>query len=540
MEWSYLLPDIISNKLGPLVLSSGCSSQARLVCRHWAHHFRLPCALIVSGAASRHHIHQLYAANPPKYLFQAIPNPTFPSRLFAAVESVRIAIQDQECAAADGQLFKDLQGSSALRKADFSGSCLPANFLDFVAGATRLRTLILTSSSFANTQLEGDFTQRLATLSSLRSLVLNQTLISFPEDLKLALLSCSSLTSVSLAGIRSSTPTLFEFVTSVLIETTRIRYLNLSDNRLWDADTAAALGSALGVNQTLTSLDMTKCFDNGTERYIFKALETNSTLSKLLIARNALSDCESLVHSLRKNSSLSYLSLRAGAQYTLAPISTVELLEAGAHLRTLNLAGLRLNGAQQQRLVSILRTHQHLTSLNLSNTRLDPEIFADFHLTNAALTQLNLAGNFVYGPPFIREAEVQAAFQSTAKLRNLTDLNLRSVRFQRETLAVVAKALAASQSLRVLNLANGLIGIHEPGPLEPLFRESKSLTHLDLSRNVLAAPGAQALLQWLPGNRNLSVLFLKWNYFDSAICTELEKVRVESTAIITLEADGDP
>ena len=137
----------------------------------------------------------------------------------------------------------------------------------------------------------------------------------------------------------------------------------------------SVLGEALGVNTSLTHLDLSNCGQLEAEP-LFSALSVNSTLTYLDLSDTSLDKrkqcCAALARALRVNASLLHLDLyscKLGCYYgsSTAFVSVAEALQYNSALQHLNLHGNNLGNAEIKALAQSLTFNPTLRHLDLED-----------------------------------------------------------------------------------------------------------------------------------------------------------------------------
>jgi hypothetical protein len=204
-----------------------------------------------------------------------------------------------------------------------------------------------------------------------------------------------------------------------------------------------SLASALQVNHTLTSLDLSGCLigDNGAA-FLAGALGGHATLTSLILNSNMIGEvgAASLATALTRNNTLTSLALYSNSIGATGAASLARVLQQhNSTLSSLNLRGNAMIGAAGAAfLADALHHNTTLTSLSLAHNRIGDAGAASLSATlrvNSTLTSLDLEVNN------IRDTGATALAGALSVNRTLTSLSLANNRIEKVGVLAVARTL---------------------------------------------------------------------------------------------------
>ena len=300
-----------------------------------------------------------------------------------------------------------------------------------------------------------------------------------------------------------------------------------------DDATAAALGSALQSNTTLTEL---KLFLNDlgltSAESLATALKTNTTLTMLDVSYNDLGSAgaEALASVLKRNTTLKHLDL---ARNNLGPVGAESLaatLKGNTTLTFLNLARNNLCLAGVETVAAVLKGNTNLTKLDLSQNNLGPagaESLATALKRNTSLTELDVSQNN-FGSAGAKSLASTLQTNTTLIKLNLFNNNLGPAGAKS-----LAAALQTNTTLTELILYRNSFGRVGAKSLASALQTNTTLTVLDLSHNNLGPAGAESLSAALKANRTLTVLDLSNNELGPTCAESFAAALETNTTAVT-------
>jgi len=326
--------------------------------------------------------------------------------------------------------------------------------------------------------------------------------------------------------------------------------LNLRSNQI-GASGAQALSEALELNTTLTTLDLS---DNditasGTQ-FLSKAIKLNASLTTLNLSYNKIGEerqetpprpreiytiptlhqvgrCTlpealkrlgefstgmdetmndyglfSLAESLKTNTTLTVLNLKANKIDCVGSYYLSEILKTNAALSTLNLSGNPLYSFGTQCLSLALKTNCTLKSLDVSDTSIDAQALSEALKVNTALTNLDLASNE------IGDSGAKALSDVLQVNTTLMKLRLASTKIGVTGAQYICEALARNNTLTSLDFSYNNIGGAGASFFSEALQSNKALNDLNLNYTQVDERGAICLFDALEQNTSLSTLHL--------------------------------
>jgi Leucine-rich repeat (LRR) protein len=268
-----------------------------------------------------------------------------------------------------------------------------------------------------------------------------------------------------------------------------------------DDSVACALGEALRLNTTLTSLDLVEGFfrDEGV-RALGEALRLNSTLTSLNLGCNEIGDegARALGEALRLNSTLTSLNLGCNEIGDEGARALVEALGSNSTLTSLTLCHNMIGDDGVRALGKALRSNTTLTSLTLCEAIGDEgaRAWRDALRSNSTLTSLDLSHNE------IGDEGARALGEALGSNSTLTSLDLSHNKIGDEGVRAVAESLRRNTSLTKLSVSENEMRNSAASHFVAVLREgNSSLTRLVLNRRHLNRRHRTELVAALKENR---------------------------------------
>jgi len=380
--------------------------------------------------------------------------------------------------------------------------------------------------------------------STLKTLDLSGTHVTFIMDLVVALQKNKSLLSLNLRGVAvGGHPDEAQGIKQALNVYVSLETLNLSDNYIKSFDLAPAFKKS----PTLTSLDLSENLisEDGIVE-IANALEISRTLKSLNLAKNKLSPSNvsglsgaglrALGQALGKNPALHHLDLSHNSIDTAGALYIASGMKSNTNLQSLDLSqNPRIGDKGAIALGELLPVNRSLKRLNLSNTEMGDqglEVIAQALEFNTSLQILNVAGNSgnaSFGG--VIDANAAISFNKTSGIGNrgaqalakglernkgLQLLNLGGCSIDSEGMLTIAQALHHHTAIRSLILSSNGINNSVAKVIASLLEANHAVRTLNLQSCFIGDEGAIAIAHALCTNTHLIFLCIQNNSIGSA------------------------
>ncbi|GAM22056.1 hypothetical protein SAMD00019534_052310, partial [Acytostelium subglobosum LB1] len=290
-----------------------------------------------------------------------------------------------------------------------------------------------------------------------------------------------------------------------------LRNLNLDENGIGEAG-GMALAHIIAHCRGIRTLNIgNNRFEKASLNAIVAALTDNNTLSDITLScyNNKMSG-HLLAACIKSNTTLKHLNLMVNDLGAIGN-ELFRALEGNRSVTNLNLSYTKLKNNSKSEMERMLVSNTSITQLNLSYAFYDSDISCILRaLTlNNTLTDLDLSLNS------IEAAEGVLLGTMLRDNQSITHLNL-SGNMLKSGVEDIIRALTSNKTLRSLVLRKNQVGTVTKRLLFNLISQNNVLTHLDLNQNLLDDQAGHEIACGLALNQTLLYLDLSCNKFQEA------------------------
>ncbi|KEG10096.1 hypothetical protein DQ04_04181010 [Trypanosoma grayi] len=276
-------------------------------------------------------------------------------------------------------------------------------------------------------------------------------------------------------------------------------------------------------------------------RFIAPVLKDNTHLLELNLGNCSLGDkgVQLLVEGIRQNNSIRAVVFPNNGITSTGAKLLFQCAQQRPKMEEVNLAGNRITDEAALSILSALRFNSSLKSINITNNYISADymneveglllinqspktiqkLLAEIEANDSSLTKISLSGGT--GDEYCNDASVKLLCQSLLLNRTVTLLDLSRNVVGDLGLTSIAEMLMTNTTLTHLNLSENSISNRGVQRLCDALRTNASIQELDLSNNVINDDGVEGFIDVLKFNERLEKISLKKTGVSEKMSTKI-------------------